>query len=179
MSDNDHPDLMAALYALGVADPLDYAEATRRAEVDPDFAAIVEEWERRLAPLADLTGERPPPDRLFARIEARIEAGARAGHRIIRSGEGRWRDVAQGIRMKVLSVDRVRQRQTVLLDVQPGAVLEGHDHGDEEEIFMVSGDLVVGEIVLYAGDYHHSEKGSRHPPTTSRSGCRCLVVMGM
>lgn len=173
----DQDDNLAALYALGSLDPEAYAVAARRAETDPAFAAEVAAWERRLAPLAGMMPTGAPSDDLLARIEARLDASVDPASRTIRTDEGRWRDFAPGIRMKILSFDRERNRQTVLLDVQPGATLEGHPHDDDEELFMISGDLTVGNVTLYPGDYHHSKKGSRHPNALTRNGCRCLISM--
>jgi anti-sigma-K factor RskA len=64
MSEDD--DIRAAEHALGLAD-----ESAREAS-DPAFAAAVEAWRERLAPL--LGGERAPPPELWDRIVKRLPA---------------------------------------------------------------------------------------------------------
>lgn len=59
MSDDD--DILAAEHALGLAD------ASARAEADPDFARAVEAWRERLLPMMG-AGERAPPAELWSRI---------------------------------------------------------------------------------------------------------------
>ncbi len=45
-----------------------------------------------------------------------------------------------------------------------------HRHAAMEEIFMIEGDLVIGDEVYYAGDYIRSYSGSSHAPH-SNTGC--------
>ncbi len=81
----DEADLLAAEYALGVLDAAARAEAEARRAADPAFAAAVEDWAARLAPLDDTTPPAPAPD-LMPRIEARL-FGAPAP----RARRGEWR----------------------------------------------------------------------------------------
>ena len=63
---------MAAEYVLGTLPLPDRLQAERMIAFDPGFAALVEGWRNRLAPLdADYAPLTPPPD-LFDRIEARL-----------------------------------------------------------------------------------------------------------
>ena len=39
---------------------------------------------------------------------------------------------------------------------------EADEHGEDEEIYMISGDLSTPDETLVAGDYHRSRKGTRH-----------------
>lgn len=67
----DTDDLLAAEYVLGLLEPGDWQRAQQRASVDGAFAARVQAWEVRLAPLNDSYPETPPPD-LLPRIEAEL-----------------------------------------------------------------------------------------------------------
>ena len=67
----DSDDLLAAEYVLGLLDGPDWLAARDRALVDQAFAARVQDWEHRLAPLNAEFVELPAPD-LLAAIEARI-----------------------------------------------------------------------------------------------------------
>lgn len=62
---------LAAEYVLGVLDLAERAEAEARRKRDPAFAALVVEWEDRLAGLNDGFEPVPAPD-LLPQIEARL-----------------------------------------------------------------------------------------------------------
>ena len=64
----------AAEHALGVLSPVDRAEAERRMAADPAFAAEVEAWRARLAPLALGVAPVPPAPDLWPRIERALPA---------------------------------------------------------------------------------------------------------
>jgi anti-sigma-K factor RskA len=91
------PDLTAAEYALGVLDGPERRAAEARMQVDPSFAAEVDAWSARLAPLAEAAPEVAPPQALWARIERSLPssgAGSSAANdnRALRF----WRGLALG-----------------------------------------------------------------------------------
>lgn len=67
----DHDDLLAAEYVLGVLSPDDWRTTHERALVDGAFSARVAAWETRLSGLDDGFPEMPPSD-LLPQIEARL-----------------------------------------------------------------------------------------------------------
>ncbi|HEX9946898.1 MAG TPA: anti-sigma factor [Allosphingosinicella sp.] len=69
-------DLLAAEYALGLADGADQARAESLLAADPDFRGRVERWSGRLAPLLDDVEAASPPLGLWGRIEQAIDAAA-------------------------------------------------------------------------------------------------------
>lgn len=66
-------DLLAAELALGVLDGTERAAAEARAGADAGFAALVEAWRERLAPMLELA-DVPPPTDGWARIERVLPA---------------------------------------------------------------------------------------------------------
>ncbi|MCF1710116.1 anti-sigma factor [Tabrizicola sp. J26] len=68
---DDDPDALAAEYVLGLLDPAGRAAAEARIRIDAGFAALVDQWTERLAPLNAGFAPVPPPD-LLPRIEARL-----------------------------------------------------------------------------------------------------------
>jgi hypothetical protein len=70
-------------------------------------------------------------------------------------------------------------RQTVLFDARPGAVFPAHEHPQDDERYMIFGDLVIGDETRHAGDDHLASAGGRHPLLTTRSGCRCIPILAM
>ncbi len=77
MSTGEERDLLAAEYALGVLDGDALAEAQREAARDPDFAALVEAWNERLAPMLDELPPVEPGSEVWTRIRAAIEEPAK------------------------------------------------------------------------------------------------------
>lgn len=176
---DDH--IEAALLAAGALTAREQSAARRREIDDPGFAALAAEWETALAPLASSLPPVAPPEGLLARIEARLDARARFEQlaATLREPEGDWIVIGAGLRCKVVERLPEQGRQTILLEAAPGAFYPAHDHPLQEEIYMISGDLVMDDIELLAGDFHVSQVGSRHADSTTRTGCRCLICQAV
>ena len=71
MNDREY---LAAEYALGILEGEELVEARGLAASDADFARAVEEWNERLAPLFDEMGEEAPPETVWQRVKAGIDA---------------------------------------------------------------------------------------------------------
>jgi len=71
-------DMQAAEFALGTLEPGERATLAARRLREPDLAAAIGEWERRLSPLAEATPEVEPPRELFADIETRVHGYRRS-----------------------------------------------------------------------------------------------------
>ncbi len=74
MSDTEDRSALAAEYALGVLEGDERAQALALLDTDPDFARMVDDWSRQLAPLSRLAPATPPPTDLWDRIEASVAA---------------------------------------------------------------------------------------------------------
>ncbi|MGH6992915.1 MAG: anti-sigma factor [Caulobacteraceae bacterium] len=64
--------ILAAELALGVLDPPERVAAEARAKADPDFAAQVEAWRERFAPLLEEIAPQSPTPAAWMRIEAAL-----------------------------------------------------------------------------------------------------------
>jgi anti-sigma factor ChrR (cupin superfamily) len=172
----------AADYVMGMLSAAERAEVERVAARDPALAAEIERLNGDLSPLLLDAPEVEPPAYIFERIKEQIaaipraEAMALAGSRTVRAGEGKWESLVPGIERKVLSFDRERKRVTLLIRAQPGAEFPAHEHDDDEESYVLSGDLMFDDLVLHAGDYHLARAGQRHPVGRTRGGCMLLVT---
>lgn len=78
LTKDQESDLLAAELALGVLDPAERAAAETRASTDAGFAALVDAWRERLAPMLELADVAPPVDG-WARIERMLPANDDAG----------------------------------------------------------------------------------------------------
>ncbi len=179
MDDDDAP--AAETYALGLMSGADYQRAAEKARRDPGFADEVRAIENMLLPLALRLKPVAPSDTVFDRVEVRISAlASRSGvAKVNRSGDGEWLERGPGFRSKVLHEMSRIGRQTYLLQLDPGAVVASHEHDDDEECYVISGDISFGDILLGPGDYYVAPRGWRHGAIRSSNGCLCLVVAAM
>ncbi len=90
---------------------------------------------------------------------------------IVRSTDLQWQPYATaGVEIAILFQDA--SRVTGVLRAAAGTHYPLHEHADIEEIFILSGDLMVdGGEVLGPGDYIRSLPRSQHGPSTQQ-GCR-------
>jgi hypothetical protein len=171
----------AAEYVLGVLTREEREAVERAAAADPALAEQIETWNEQLAPLLLDAPEVEPPADLFDRIKAAIAESAKpqailVGSRTVRADEGRWEQLCPGIERKTLWYDRDKGRITFLIRAQPAAEFPAHPHHDNEEAYVLSGDLAFGDLVLGAGDYHLARPGVHHPVARSRDGCMLLMT---
>ncbi|TKW69983.1 MAG: DUF4437 domain-containing protein, partial [Bradyrhizobium icense] len=96
-----------------------------------------------------------------------------------RAAEAEWQRHDEGIAYRVLKVDERLQRRTLLVKMQPGAILKSHIHKFEEECLVIEGDLRYGDLVLRAGDYHHAWAGAHHADGVTAGGCLLHVVIAI
>jgi anti-sigma factor ChrR (cupin superfamily) len=171
-----HDDELASAYVIGTLDSAETEAARVRIVEDHDFAARVQEWETRLTPLLP-DDESTLPEGLFAKIEAAISAkGADLPGTITkRAGTGKWIEVYPGLNIKVLNRIEKLNRQTIMVRLDAGAEFRSHEHSQDEEIYMISGDLRVGALVLGPGDFHIAHAGRHHPVSTTKTGCVCII----
>ncbi|WP_292900047.1 MULTISPECIES: anti-sigma factor [unclassified Nitratireductor] len=88
-------DLVAAEYVLGVLAAEERAAAARRIETEAGFARLVEDWETRLAPMADAYEKVEPPANAKSIIDTRLfGAGTAAERPDLWSSLAFWRGAA-------------------------------------------------------------------------------------
>ncbi len=163
-------DQRAAEYVLGTLEGDARAEFGARLETEPLLRAAVQEWEERLAGLGNDQGAAGPPDGLWDKIDARIDALDPQSTMTIRAGRGEWSEIGPGVEWKILHVDQVCGQRSLLLKLAPGACYPAHDHSGVEECMIIEGDMIIGDLQLHAGDYHVAQAGTRHEAVTSEKG---------
>jgi anti-sigma-K factor RskA len=84
---------LAAEHALGILTREERAEVEARAAAEPGFAALVDDWRRRLVPLLAALPSVPAPEGVWPRIERRLPANQnrRSDDRAVRSALNFWR----------------------------------------------------------------------------------------
>ena len=142
--------------------------------------------------LALSAAEAPPPhlkNRVLSRIASDAEGPARAaslppgGRRILPGvsavlvADVPWMPAAlPGLDFKVLHRDDARGYTTRLLRFAPGSTYPSHRHGATEEVFIVSGSVVLNGVTLRAGDYCRSEPGTLETAAFSTEGGMAIIV---
>ena len=84
-----------------------------------------------------------------------------------------------GAFVKLLSMDNERGYAVVLGKLEPGTRYPAHTHIHGEEIYMLTGDLHIGERRMEAGDFHHAAAGTRHDVNWSENGCTLMAVISL
>jgi quercetin dioxygenase-like cupin family protein len=165
----------AAEYVLGLLSPQEREAVERAAAADPALAREIAVWNARLEPLLDVAEVTPPPG-LFDRVRAAIAERDLPGTTTIRADEGAWETLVPGVERKILWSAGPNGRVTFLIRGQPGASFPAHAHDDDEECFVLAGDLTFDTLTLRAGDYHLARRGAPHPMGTTAAGCLLLVT---
>ena len=172
------PDDLQALAladAVGALDPDERrALAARVAALSPSLRAEVAHlYDTSVEIAASVIGVEPAPevrDALLARVDA-------PSHHTITAADGEWVETAMpGVRMKILAIDRARDRVTLLLKGEPGARYPAHRHSGPEECYVISGSVIVEGRMLRAGDFHHAEGHSDHGEAWTDEGVELLLV---
>jgi anti-sigma factor ChrR (cupin superfamily) len=147
------------------------SKPARRAPAVLD-AAIVERMAMALVPAALAQADR---DAMHSRLLKRIRAEAPPGTFTIRATDMKWIRVGKGVEIKTLRVDRERNDQTVLIRMQPGAVVAVRRHTQEEECLVLEGEVYIGSHLLRAGDRHVARLAARHAQIRAPGGALLLI----
>ena len=78
MTDRADIDAMAAEYVLGTLDPSERSAVTTRRSREPALDGAIRDWEKRLAPLNEMTPAVEPPAEIWGKIGARIDRASAA-----------------------------------------------------------------------------------------------------
>ncbi len=185
----------AALHALHALD----ADAARKFEArvddEPALEAELSAMRRVADGLAPLSPEVEPPPALLQRVLDAVRAKSRApattpftelvqemrgpnlgnlGFRLGAEADFKPLEVP-GVTARTLHVDDAAGYATVIVRMQPGTSYPAHRHGDDEECYVLEGDLQVGEQTMQAGDYQLARRGSVHGRQMTRGGCLLLL----
>ena len=169
------------IQALALADAIGALDPDERRDLQARLATLPLDVRAEVAYLYDATVDiassaisgTPSPgvrDALIARIAA-------PSNHTIAAADGAWVDTpVPGVRMKILSIDRARDRVTMLLRGEPGSRYPAHRHSGPEECYVLSGSVFIEGRILHAGDFHHAESDSDHAESWTDEGVEVLLV---
>jgi len=81
-----------------------------------------------------------------------------------------------GIFRKVLFDDARRGFTTAMVRMTAGTHYPSHRHAGVEELYLLEGDLLVGDVPMRPGDYCRGEAGSIHAEIFTNGGCLFMVT---
>jgi anti-sigma factor ChrR (cupin superfamily) len=186
----------ASLYALGALSPSEARTFESEFSGDPELAGLVRELQSVMTLVAAATPAPPPPPALKERILRQVdelESGRNASPptprpppRPLPAGlsfltavdQGGWKELpVPGTYIKLVSLERDRGYAVLLGKLDPGARYPAHRNVGAEDFYILTGDLVVGDRAMGAGDFHHADAGSEHEENYSVTGCTLLAVL--
>jgi anti-sigma factor ChrR (cupin superfamily) len=96
------------------------------------------------------------------------------------TGDAGWIPMkVPGAFVKLLSIQKEKGYAVVLGKLDPGTYYPAHHHIGSEQIFILSGDLSVGDVQLRAGDFHSAKAGSNHGVNHSETGCTIMAIVSL
>ncbi|MEM6900805.1 MAG: cupin domain-containing protein [Pseudomonadota bacterium] len=113
--------------------------------------------------------------RMLANVMRRVRTDAPQGTVTIRDRDVPWEYFVEGVERKRLVADHGDGTQTCIYRMQPGAKLTGHSHRLQETCWVISGEILVGDHPVQAGEMHIAEAGFRHPEIVARSEAHLLI----
>lgn len=82
-----------------------------------------------------------------------------------------------GLYYKSLRRDESADRSpTIMLKFDPGASYPNHDHPGGEELFVLEGEVTVGDVTLHAGDYLYCPPGAKHKVSSASGGILLAII---
>ena len=169
------------IQALALADAIGALDPDERRGLEARVAALPRHLRAEVAYLYDASveiaasaiGEEPSP-RVREALLARVAAPS---NHTVTATEGAWLEgPVAGVRLKILAIDRERDRVTMLLKGEPGSRFPAHRHSGSEECYVVSGSLMIEGRTLRGGDFHHAERDSDHGEAWTDEGVEVLLV---
>jgi anti-sigma factor ChrR (cupin superfamily) len=95
---------------------------------------------------------------------------------ILRTHKMAWQETGSpGLRWRPFSSSRYDDRTMAIFRLDAGVTFPGHRHEGVEELYMLTGTLLVEGIPMKAGDYCRGEFGSAHAPVTALTNCEFLL----
>ncbi len=155
------------------------ASARELTRLSPVEAVPEELWSRVLERIrrtgsgADVTGEK----QVWKGWKHTTAAVREGGFNFLGALESAFEPTGfEGVEARRLFVDHEKGRVTMMVRMRAGSSYPAHVHAGEEECFVVSGDLRVGELKMGAGDYQRAATGSRHGVQSTETGCVLLLT---
>ena len=189
---NEQQQEFASLYALGALAEAEARLFENELRANAELRGFTHSLQRAADAMALASPQVPLPPSLKEKVLRRIEAedsprppaappalAALAGLRFDEAAESKgWKPLPiPGAFIKLLSLETERGYAVLLGKLDAGTRYPAHVNAGPEDFFVLTGDLVIGDRKLVAGDFHHADGGSQHAENYSVEGCTLLAVL--
>ena len=120
-----------------------------------------------------ITPTTPAPEvamRIKSKLMQRLQTDT---HQFVFAKQGEWKTVHTGVQIKLLH--KVGKTKSFLMKMAANASIAGHLHTQDEESFVLEGEVYIEGILCHQGDYHYAHAGSKHQTIQTTQGCTLLV----
>ena len=115
-----------------------------------------------------------PAPEVAARIKTRLmQRVNNNSHTFVFANQGEWKTVAAGVEVKLLH--KTADAKSFLIKMAANTIIEAHEHTQDEESFVLEGEVWLEGVLCHAGDYHYAQAGSQHQQIRTSQGCTLLV----
>lgn len=183
---SEHQQEQASLYAVGALTAGEQLAFETELTANAELRDLVRGLQKTITQVARATPAALPAalkEKVMQRIDA-VEAARRPaslpfGLKFLPgAAQSDWKPLpVPGTAIKLLSLERERGYAVLLGKLEPGARYPAHVNSGPEDFYILTGDLVVGDRKLVAGDFHHADRGSRHEENYSVEGCTLIAVL--
>ncbi len=186
---NEQQQEQASLYALGVLGDHERQQFELARRADSELDALVRSFQRVAGTLALSVKSLSPPESLRAnvleriRLKGSLESAAapppKPGFQFHGAADAQgWKELPlRGAWVKLLTLERERGYAVLLGKLGPGVKYPPHTHSGPEDLYILTGDLHLGDRTLGPGDFHHSDGGTSHGINYSVQGCTLMAVL--
>jgi quercetin dioxygenase-like cupin family protein len=109
------------------------------------------------------------------RMMAKIHAAAPQDTVTVRGDDVPWVRESPFRERKLLLRDFERNEQTYLVRLAPGAQSPPHSHDVQEIVWVLEGEVRIGDHIIRAGDLHVAAPGSYHEDFRTTTGALVLI----
>ena len=179
---NQAPDDLAAEYIIGSMTPAEQMRFENEMKLNARLVDAVRSFDDTCEVLFDSVAPVVPDASIRESLLKRITFESRRSSPdsmpfIRRSSDEDWREIGvPGARLRILNIDRANNRMTALLRLGPKCEYPSHAHDQDEECFVLEGDLEFPDYQLKSGDYLRVQAGTSHAVSRTVGGCLCLIT---
>src|SRR5215472_15741446 len=186
---NERQQEQAALYALDALTADERPEFELALRTNSELGALVRSLQHVADAIALSTPSLPVPKALREKVLSRVRSSASTmkkaetarppGFHFHGAADPRgWKELPlHGAWVKLLTIEKERGYAVLLGKLEPGVKYPPHTHSGPEDLYILTGDLHLGDRILGPGDFHHSDSGTSHGVNYSAHGCTLMAVL--
>lgn len=115
-----------------------------------------------------------PAPEVAARIKTRLMQRVNdSSHAFVFANQGQWKIIATGVEVKLLH--KFADAKSFLIKMAANTSIDAHTHTQDEESYVLEGEVWLEGVLCHTGDYHCAQAGSQHQAIRTAQGCTLLV----